>query len=892
MKPLIDEIEAAALKVIMIDNDDLIGLASLHTHYQTIASFASETSCGDTDGMKCVKQAADRIADLIEKIILDEVDEIKPAICLIEETTKTIQQLVDCLSQNRSVSHIRFPDKLAITLNESLSETSSNNLCIQLPDNVDEDIFREFLANIPHEIDSLESAILAGEKNPSVENANTIKGLLHNMKGESALMGLNEFAAVCHEAESLIIETPNTFPGEKLLEHKDWMQNAVNRLIGSQQTVDSENKKHQKSSEAVQPPALNEVSDGTAGTEVHEDMLIAESDVPLVMDFVSESYEHLEHAEADLLDIEEAPEDPERINAIFRAFHTIKGVAGFLNLKQIGALAHATENLLDLARKGNLVLSGTNIDVVFESIDVMKRMMGGLRTGVEQNSVIKPYPLLNELISRIKSCAAGEAPVKRLGEVLIEQNNINADSVRNALKFQRESEQPSKLGDVLVESGIATREQIDQAVIIQNQMKVDQQAAVKSNAAGNGARSPQKTGTESTVKVTTERLDAMINMVGELVIAQSMVSQDLGDMVKSNQRLERNTRHLEKITRDLQELSMSMRMVPVQGVFQKMARLVRDLSRKAEKEIDFQIIGAETELDRNVVEAIADPLVHMIRNSVDHGIELPGDRIQNGKPGTGRISLKACHKGGNIVIQITDDGRGLNKEKILKKALASGIIKEGADLSDQDIYRLIFHAGLSTAEQVTSISGRGVGMDVVRKNIESLRGRIDIDSKLGEGTTFTIYLPLTLAVIDGQEVTVGKEHYIIPIISIEQNFRPAQTQLSTAQGGRGEMIMVRGELLPLIRLHRIFNVTPEHTDPCESLVVIVSDGEQRCGVQVDSLLGQQQVVIKSLGTYLGSIQGISGGAIMGNGNVSLILDVPGLIQLSHKCSRSTEVEAA
>jgi two-component system chemotaxis sensor kinase CheA len=336
--------------------------------------------------------------------------------------------------------------------------------------------------------------------------------------------------------------------------------------------------------------------------------------------------------------------------------------------------------------------------------------------------------------------------------------------------------------------------------------------------------------------------------------------------------------HLAKITRELQDLSMSMRMVPIHGVFQKMARLVRDLGRKFGKEINLEVVGGETELDRNVVEAISDPLVHMVRNSVDHGIETPDLRTQSGKSRAGRVELKAYHQAGNIVIDITDDGKGLNKKRILQKAIQAGIVREGQELSEQEIFKLIFHAGLSTAEKVTDVSGRGVGMDVVRKNVEALRGRIDITSVEGKGSTFTIRLPLTLAVIDGMVVRVGDERYIIPITTIEQSIQPKPDQVSTVQG-RGEVCMVRGDLIPLFRLHRIFNVKPKTENPCESLVVIVQDNDRRACLLVDELLGQQQVVIKSLGERAAA-KGISGGAILGDGNVSLILDIPGLMELA------------
>lgn len=322
---------------------------------------------------------------------------------------------------------------------------------------------------------------------------------------------------------------------------------------------------------------------------------------------------------------------------------------------------------------------------------------------------------------------------------------------------------------------------------------------------------------------------------------------------------------------------MSMRMVPIAGVFQKMARLVRDLSRKADKKVDFVTEGEDTELDRSIVDKIADPLVHMIRNSVDHGIEPADDRKAAGKAVTGRIGLRAFHQAGNIVIEITDDGKGLDRDRILKKAIDNGIVEPDQELSDEEVFKLIFHAGLSTAQKVTSVSGRGVGMDVVRKNVESLRGKIDITSTQGKGTTFTIRMPLTLAIIDGQIVKIGDERFIIPITSIIESLRPTTEQISSVQG-QGELVIVRGQLMPLIRLYSLFDILPKSEDPAESLVVIVEENNNKCCLLVDELLGQQQVVIKSLGTGLGHVKSASGGAIMGDGRVSLILDVPGLIE--------------
>ncbi len=912
MEKLLKLIEDSALRIVTLEGTDLPVLAEIHSCFENIAARAGKIEAEPAEFMQNIASVSEATVSLIGKIILDELSDKKQAINDIAETAQILEQMVQSVLQGNPCTDISFPESLelagqgssaqkktqpngtadsvitdaAANNGEAGQESSMGNLEISLPDNVDEDIFREFITDQPDVLENLEAAIMGAEAEPSEENRLKVKGILHNLKGESGLMGLEEMSKLCHECESLLENDEEAFPAEKLLAAKDSLANALNALVESAATENGGSAETTGTTEQVNSAVETGEEMGAAKAEVaaeaeccEADITIAENDIPLVRDFIQESSEHLESAENDLLTIEGNPEDNEALNAIFRAFHTIKGVAGFLNLTQISSLAHTAENMLDKARKKELLLEGTRIDVIFESIDASKQMLSDIQQAIENHTAVKPYPDLNRLISHIKACTDAEPTESRIGDILMEQGSVKASQVRQAVREQKSDANEHKIGEVMIEKGTASKEQVDRAL-------KQQKAGTDSTGSARKKSGNKKLANETTVKVTTSRLDSLINMVGELVIAQSMVSQDIGEHARSNQKLERNVRHLHKITRDLQELSMSMRMVPVQGVFQKMARLVRDLSRKGGKEIEFVVSGAETELDRNMVEAIADPLVHMIRNSVDHGIDFPDEREKNGKKRTGKIQLRAFHQGGNIVIEISDDGRGLNREKILKKALANGIVKEGQELSDQEVYRLIFHAGLSTAEKVTDVSGRGVGMDVVRKNIESLRGRVDIDSKPGEGSIFSIRLPLTLAVIDGQVVNVGSEKFILPIVSIEQNLRPTADQISTVQGGRGEMMMIRGQLLPMIRIYELFDVVPDKTDPTEALIVVVTDGENRCCVLVDDLLGQEQVVIKSLGEYLGNITGLSGGAIRGDGNVSLILDVPGLITLANRHTKS------
>ena len=574
------------------------------------------------------------------------------------------------------------------------------------------------------------------------------------------------------------------------------------------------------------------LSDEISGEVLASEFIVASDDVPLVFDFIAESHEHIESAEAGLLQLENSPGDAEAINLIFRAFHTIKGMAGFLNLTQIGSLAHSAENLLDRARKGTLQLVGVNVDVIFESIDKMKKMLAVLKESLEAGRPVPSQADLQQLLTKLQACAEGKFVVPAPQE--------------------KENKTDQQIEETVADS--------------------EHDHARTASAAQAG---------DEKIKVSMVRLDTLVSMIGELVIAQSMVNQQTRAMFTPEHDLCRKVSHQVKIIREMQELSMSLRMVPIGGLFKKMARLVRDLSHKAQKDVNLVTAGEETELDRNIVDMLSDPLVHMIRNCVDHGIEPAAQRHKDGKNPQGTVGLHAFHQSGNIVIQIIDDGRGLDCEKILKKAIASGIVQQGQELSQQEIFKLIFHAGLSTAEKITDISGRGVGMDVVRKNIEMLRGKIDINSVVGKGTTFSIRLPLTLAIIDGQIVRVGNYRYIIPISSIEHSLRPTAQQIATVQG-KGEVVNVQGRLLPMIRLHQLFRVQPSSLDLRQcSLVVIEGDGK-KCCLLVDELLGQQQVVIKSLGDGIGKVQGISGGAIMGDGNVSLILDTSGLMHLAWK----------
>ncbi len=416
-------------------------------------------------------------------------------------------------------------------------------------------------------------------------------------------------------------------------------------------------------------------------------------------------------------------------------------------------------------------------------------------------------------------------------------------------------------------------------VVASETVKTD---STETKPASTKAKKP-KAAASSSIRVDTSKIDTLINMVGELVITQSMLSL-VGEhfSIDKVDQLKTGLIQLERHTRELQESVMNIRMMPISFVFSRFPRLAHDLSSKLDKKIELKLVGEHTEVDKTVVELISDPLVHLVRNSLDHGIEMPADRVAAGKPETGTVTLEAYHRGGNIVIEVKDDGKGLDKESLRKKAVEKGLIEESTILTDKQTYELIFMAGFSTAEQLTDVSGRGVGMDVVRRNIQALGGTIEIISELGVGSTMAIHLPLTLAILDGQSIAVGDATYIVPLGSIVESVKITDDMVNRV-AGKGETFRLRNEYLPIVRMHEIFHVeSAKATNLMEGLLVVVEGQGVRCGLFVDDLLGQQQVVIKSLEANYRRVEGVSSATILGDGSVALILDIPGLVRLSNQ----------
>ncbi len=556
-----------------------------------------------------------------------------------------------------------------------------------------------------------------------------------------------------------------------------------------------------------------------------ENKIYLSGDDGLLNEFIIESRELIEAAEGSLLELENDPESDEAINTVFRAFHSVKGTSAFLSLNAVTDFAHLAESLLSRMRDHEIKCTGGYADLALRSVDVIKEMLRSIEEAAPGEAVKLPpnYDVLTKILE-----------------------NPEAEGITSEGKIQIENAVEDKMADL-------------------------EDSPVRKS----------KTSADSSVRVRTDRLDSLIDMVGELVIAQSMLAQDATVMQGLHHELSRKISHAGKIVRELQDLSMGMRMIPLKSTFQKMARIVRDVAQKCGKQIEFVTEGEDTEIDRNMVDIIADPLVHMVRNAADHGIETPDKRTANGKSATGKIKLAAYHSGGDVVVELQDDGAGLDRDKILAKAIGLNLIESDTGMSESQIFNLIFAPGFSTVDEITDVSGRGVGMDVVKRNIEAMRGRIEISSEKGKGSIFTVRLPLTLAITDGMLIRVGTERFIVPTINIQLSFRPTSKMLSTVSG-RGELVSLRGELMPIFRLHNLFEVDNAIENPTEALLMIVADGRRRCALMVDELLGQYQVVAKTLGDGIGKIQGVSGGAILGDGCVGLILDVAEVVALARR----------
>ena len=610
----------------------------------------------------------------------------------------------------------------------------------------------------------------------------------------------------------------------------------------------------------------------------------------ILNDFLTESNEMLEVLDQRFVTLESDPNNTDLLNEIFRAMHSMKGSAGFLGFNHLVNVAHRGENILNKLRQGDMAVSPTIISVILETIDVIKAIMADIRaTGTDTNvatdaiaatldailngnSSVAAPPVTSSAIPSVATAPASSiAPAPSaesaptLGEILVNEGLASKDQVLDALNAQQHQPDPkTPLGEILLQAKAITERALDQALHKQE-------------------KQPKPAEEDATIRVETKRLDSVMNLVGELVLGRNRLIK-IGTQLEQNHESDPQVRVLSEtlaqlnlVTTDLQLAVMKTRMLPIKKVFAKLPRMVRDLSQKLNKQVRLEMRGEETELDKSVADEIGDPLVHLVRNAIDHGIETPVERQAKGKPGEGQLTIAASQEGNSIVIRINDDGRGIPVDKIKAKALAKGLISEAelATMEHREILNLIFLPGFSTAEQVTDVSGRGVGMDVVRTNIRKINGSVDLESEPGKGSQIIIKLPLTIAIIQALMVEVEQSIFAIPLSTVIEAVRISRTDIKTINGR--EVLHLRDRVLPLIRLAQEFDI-PTNSERERFYVVVAALGDRRVGVVVDELRSQEEVVIKSIWDYLETVKGVSGATITGEGKVVLILDTSELVQ--------------
>ena len=681
----------------------------------------------------------------------------------------------------------------------------------------------------------------------------------------------------------------------------------------------------------------------------------------ILQDFLVESFELIEQLDQDLVELESRPDDLELLNRIFRVAHTIKGASSFLNFDVLTHLTHHMENLLNMARHGDLVIDADVMDVILESIDLMKALLvrirdsgkdGGIEISacVERLDAVANGTALGETVPAPVDVAVLKAAPEPVIAVAIAEEEPDYSGMSEAeveaeierLIAVRQAEDAAKRAHKAPSAPVAEEEEPDYSGMSEAEVEAEIERLIAVRQAEDAAKRAQKSAepeapktapvsvstpqtvpapvkvasaprkvepkeegesrggatVEQTIRVDVKRLDHLMNLIGELVLGKNRlikINDDVEERYEGEAFLEELNQVVSivsLVTTDLQIAVMKTRMLPIGKVFNKFPRMIRDLSRELNKKIELEITGEETELDKSIVEEIGDPLVHIIRNSCDHGIETPDIRLAAGKEETGTIHLKAYHEGNHIVIQIIDDGKGLDADMLKQKSIEKGVVteKEADAMSEKEAFGLIFRPGFSTASQVTSVSGRGVGMDVVKTNIEKLNGMIDIDSEVGKGTSMKLKIPLTLAIIQALLVGVQEEYYAIPLASVLETVRISKDEIYTVESR--SVMRLRDEVLSLVHIGDIFEVERVFDNSEHAYVVVLGLAESKIGLIVDSLVGQEEIVIKSLGEYLKGIEGIAGATIRGDGGVTLIVDVAALMQMAKSVKSTVGQESA
>ncbi len=771
-------------------------------------------------------------------------------------------------------------------------------------DNETREMIMQFVSESLDSLDTNEPLVENLRLEDNSEYVNSIFRVFHTLKGLSGFFEMFVINRVTHEAETLldIMRKQNKAQSEDIIsiiysifdflrellnrvsedltdkdaeaEAEDMIiiiRDAINRVqnpeISEEDFFFAEDSGATSSEENTQPPSISsgneeimyEAQDVTQSDDGLESLVSNE----LMDQYLSSAYELIDTAENNLLILENDPNNFDLIANTFRVIHSLKGNSGFMGLSEIEEISMEMESILDSIRNKELQIDTTIVNILLSNIETIRNRLSALSP---EGSKSKAF---QETIAETNVASQANLQVEEThSESHFDQGEAielaEEDKTVNANMHKKTIPQTSKLEPKKEEE------------------KPAKQFAAKQEDVSAAKTTPPPAMAKKDIRVETSKIDKLFDLVGELITIETMVtnSPDLQGLELPN--FLKSANMLNKITRELQEVAMSVRMMPLENLFNKMKRLVRDVSLKMNKKVNLEISGQETEMDKNVIDEVADPLVHILRNAIDHGIEPPEVRIQKGKPEVGSISLKARYEGNEILIIVKDDGAGINRDKILKKAEERGIISGNTDkMTDKEVFQLIFEPGFSTAEQVTDISGRGVGMDVVRKNIEKLHGSVDIESKEGFGSTFTLRIPLTLAIMDAMLIRVGQSRYALPLLAVTESFRVNRKMISKTMDGL-EVCKLRDDVLPVIRLHELFNIVPDSYDLEKGIMIIIGSREKQVALFADEIIGQQQAVIKGLSDYIGKVSGITGCMILGDGGIGLIIDIESLIELSEK----------
>jgi two-component system chemotaxis sensor kinase CheA len=758
------------------------------------------------------------------------------------------------------------------------------------------EILISFIAEGYERLDDSEAQLSKIGEGDNTAELNSIFRLFHSVKGSAGFLGLENIKNLTHEAETML----DVFLKEKIPVTQDALDvvystvDVLRALIGivEKEYSDETGAESAKAQTAIVAAMIRQLRENaenpapqapqtapqtappepqpapTAQESIPNEITLSDlvtSD--MVHRFLGECADLADRTEKIALAINPKDASTDQVNDMFRAIHTIKGNSGFFGYAHLESLCMNLESSLDAARKSGKPVGEAFVNAVMSGIDRIRLSLSSLviheKNEASQSDGSNVTVASTALPAADQQAAqtSGE-PYKPLGEILVTMGAVKDETLQEAL-----SEQERPIGEILLQKGIVDREQIDKALKLQ-----------KSCAPATEQETPREV-IRKEIRVDTAKLDKLFDLVGELITAESMVVNSVSLTGDEQANFAKSFSGLTKISREIQETTMMIRMIPLDGLFQKMTRLVRDLSRKMDKPVNFIVSGQDTEMDKNVIEQISDPLVHILRNAIDHGIESKEARMAGGKQATGTVQLNARYEGSDIWISVKDDGAGLDRDRILAKAQEKGLLKtDPSAVSDKEAFAFIFEPGFSTAEIVSEVSGRGVGLDVVKKNLEQIRGRIEIKTVPGAGTEFILIIPLTMAIIDGITVRVGGNRYSLPLNDIIEFFKVNPEQITKADKTE-ETVNIRTSFLPLIKLWQVFNIPDAFMNPVDGIIIVVHNNGRKACLLIDEVIGNQQIVVKSLSEYLGKVDGISGCSILGDGSVSFIIDTGRLLAM-------------